>query len=535
MIKKKIVHPIVLAILDGWGHSNSLQGNAIKIAKTPTMNSLLETYPNTLLVASGEEVGLPKGQMGNSEVGHTTIGGGRVIQQELVKIGNSIANRSFFNNLHLNAACDHVIQNKTSLHLIGLCSNGGVHSHINHLLALIDLAESKKVSKLYLHLITDGRDTSSNSAKYFIKVVADYIQHKNFALISTISGRYYAMDRDFRWSRTQSAYNIFTSENLDISNQPINYNDLIDHYYNKGISDEFIPPARINVGSIENNDAIIFFNFRPDRMRQLVQSFVQKPFKCFLTNSLSNLHVVTFTNYDTSLNTLIAFPPNTLNNFIGEVISQYGLKQFRVSETEKYAHVTYFFNGGAEEPFPGEDRELVSSPSVATYDLAPDMSAELVTQKSISATNKGIYSLIVINYANADMLGHTGNLKETIRSVETVDKCIASLFDTVSKSNGTLIITADHGNAECMFTEEGNPCTSHTTNLVPFILVEGEQNTISGHGGQVQFRQNGSLADIAPTILDILDLNKPSEMTGKSLIINSKYETRNLDQTLMKL
>nr|NP_053989.1 phosphoglycerate mutase [Porphyra purpurea]P51379.1 RecName: Full=2,3-bisphosphoglycerate-independent phosphoglycerate mutase; Short=BPG-independent PGAM; Short=Phosphoglyceromutase; Short=iPGM [Porphyra purpurea]AAC08265.1 phosphoglycerate mutase [Porphyra purpurea] len=534
MMKKK-VHPIVLAILDGWGHSNSHQGNAIKIAKTPTIDSLLETYPNTLLVASGEEVGLPKGQMGNSEVGHTTIGGGRVVEQELVKIGNSIENKSFFNNVQLNCACDHAISTQTSLHLIGLCSNGGVHSHLDHLLALIHVAESKKVPNLYIHLITDGRDTNSNSAKSFIKLIADHIEKKSFVIISTISGRYYAMDRDFRWSRTKAAYTVLTSDNSDITNQPLNYNDLIDHYYNKGISDEFIPPSRINTGSIKDGDAIIFFNFRPDRMRQLVQALVQKPFNCFLTKSLSHLHVLTFTNYDSSLNTALAFPPNTLNNFLGETISKYGLKQFRVAETEKYAHVTYFFNGGAEEPFSGEDRELVSSPSVTTYDLSPDMSAELVTQKSISAINKGIYSCIVINYANADMLGHTGKLKETIRSIETVDNCIALLFDAVSQSNGTLIITADHGNAECMLTNEGTSCTSHTTNLVPFILIEGEQATISGHGGQVEFRKNGSLADVAPTILDILNLKKPPEMTGKSLIINSKYETRNLDKTFIEL
>nr|YP_010338242.1 phosphoglycerate mutase [Bangia atropurpurea]UNJ18192.1 phosphoglycerate mutase [Bangia atropurpurea] len=535
MMKKKIVHPVVLAILDGWGHSNSHQGNAIKIAETPTIDSLLATYPSTLLVASGQEVGLPKGQMGNSEVGHTTIGGGRVIQQELVKIGNSIEDKSFFNNLQLNYSCDHALQNNASLHLIGLCSNGGVHSHIDHLLALIDLAESKKVLNLYIHLITDGRDTNSNSAKSFVKLVADYIEQKPFAMISTISGRYYAMDRDFRWSRTQAAYNIFTNDNPSIINQPVDYNDLINHYYNKGISDEFIPPSRINAGSIKDNDSLIFFNFRPDRMRQLLQSFVQQPFQCFPTKPLSNVHVLTFTNYDSSLNTSVAFPTNILNNFLGEVISKYGLKQFRVSETEKYAHVTYFFNGGAEEPFPGEDRELVSSPSVTTYDLSPDMSAKLVTEKSIIAVNKAIYSLIVINYANADMLGHTGKLKETVRSIEMVDSCLALLFDAVSKSQGTLIITADHGNAECMFTEEGTPCTSHTTNLVPFILIEGEQETISGHGGKVEFRKNGSLADIAPTILSILDFKKPLEMTGESLIINSRYETRNLNKTCVEL
>nr|AIA19946.1 phosphoglycerate mutase [Neoporphyra perforata]AIA20364.1 phosphoglycerate mutase [Neoporphyra perforata] len=534
-MKKKIVHPIVLAILDGWGHTNVQQGNAIKIAKTPTIDSLMQTYPNTLLVASGQEVGLPAGQMGNSEVGHTTIGGGRVIQQELVKIGNSIADNSFFNNIQLNTACEYANHNNTSLHLIGLCSNGGVHSHIDHLLALIDLASSKQVANLYLHLITDGRDTSSNSAKYFIKIVSEYIKHKQFVTISTISGRYYAMDRDFRWSRTQAAYNIFTSYNSTTLSESVNYDDLIDHYYNEGISDEFIPPSRINVGSIDDNDAIIFFNFRPDRMRQIVQSFVQKPFNCFSTKPLHNLHVVTFTNYDSSLNTSIAFHPHILNNFLGEVLYKYGLKQFRVSETEKYAHVTYFFNGGVEEPFPGEDRELVSSPSVTTYDLAPDMSAEIVTQKSISAINKAIYSCVVINYANADMLGHTGKLKETIQSIETVDLCIAKLLDAVSKLNGTLIITADHGNAECMFTEEGHPCTSHTTNLVPLILIEGEQEVIAGHGGQVKLRSNGSLADIAPTILDILRLKKPTEMTGKSLIINSKYETRNMDETYVEL
>nr|AIA21609.1 phosphoglycerate mutase [Neopyropia fucicola] len=534
-MKKKIVHPIVLAILDGWGHTNIQQGNAIKIANTPTIDSLIHAYPSTLLAASGQEVGLPKGQMGNSEVGHTTIGGGRVIQQELVKIGNSIVDKSFFNNLELNEACEHANHNKTSLHLIGLCSNGGVHSHIDHLLALIDLADSKQVTNLYLHLITDGRDTSSNSAKYFIKIVADHIKHKQFATISTISGRYYAMDRDFRWSRTQAAYNILTSSNSTKLNASVNYDDLIDHYYNKGISDEFLPPSRINLGSIKDNDAIVFFNFRPDRMRQIVQAFVQKPFNCFATKPLDNLRVVTFTNYDTSLNTTIAFHPHILNNFLGEVLCKYGLKQFRVSETEKYAHVTYFFNGGAEEPFPGEDRELVSSPDVTTYDFSPDMSAELVTQKSISAIKKAIYSCIVINYANADMLGHTGKLKETIQSIETVDRCMTELLDAVSKINGTLIITADHGNAECMFTDEGNPCTSHTTNLVPLILIEGEQEAISGHGGQVKLRNNGSLADIAPTILDILHLKKPPEMTGKSLIINSRYETRNMGKTSLEL
>nr|BED43117.1 phosphoglycerate mutase [Pyropia sp. Myanmar_A]BED43314.1 phosphoglycerate mutase [Pyropia sp. Myanmar_B]BED43511.1 phosphoglycerate mutase [Pyropia sp. Myanmar_C] len=534
-MKKKIVHPIVLAILDGWGHTTVQQGNAIKIAKTPTIDSLIDAYPNTLLTASGQEVGLPEGQMGNSEVGHTTIGGGRIIQQDLVKIGNSIIDKSFFNNSQLNSACEHANYNQASLHLIGLCSNGGVHSHINHLLALIDLADSKQILNLYIHLITDGRDTSSNSAKYFIKVVEDYIKHKKFATISTICGRYYAMDRDFRWSRTQAAYNIFTSINSKNANEPINYIDLIDYYYNRGISDEFIPPSRINVGSIQNNDAIIFFNFRPDRMRQIVQSFVQKPFNCFDTKSLKNLYVVTFTNYDESLNTGIAFQPQVLNNFLGEVLYKHGLKQFRVSETEKYAHVTYFFNGGTEEPFPGEDRELVSSPSVTTYDLSPDMSAELVTQKSITAINKAIYSCIIINYANADMLGHTGKLKQTIQSIETVDKCITKLFDAVIKINGTLIITADHGNAECMFTDEGNPCTSHTTNLVPLILIEGEKESISGHGGQVKLRDNGSLADIAPTILDILHLKKPKEMTGRSLIVNSKYETRRMSETFVEL
>nr|YP_009237477.1 phosphoglycerate mutase [Wildemania schizophylla]AKS28524.1 phosphoglycerate mutase [Wildemania schizophylla] len=533
-MKKKIVHPIVLAILDGWGHTNIQQGNAIKIANTPTIDSLVKTYPNTLLVASGQQVGLPKGQMGNSEVGHTTIGGGRIVQQELLKIGNLIDNNSFFKNQHLNAACQHALDHKTSLHLIGLCSNGGVHSHIDHLLALIDLAESNKVSNLYLHLITDGRDTNPNSAKTFIQTIVDYIQNKQFVVISTISGRYYAMDRDFRWSRTQAVYNVLISGNHSIDKQPKDYTDLINYYYNQGISDEFIPPSRINEGSIQDSDALIFFNFRPDRMRQLVQSFAQKPFKCFTTQSLSNLHVSTFTNYDASLDTSIAFPPSIMNNFLGEVISKYGLKQFRIAETEKYAHVTYFFNGGSEDPFVGEDRELVSSPSVTTYDLTPNMSAELVTQKSILAINKAIYSCVIINYANADMLGHTGKLKETISSIEMVDTCIASLLDAVSKLNGTLIITADHGNAECMFTKDGSPCTSHTTNLVPFILVEGEQETISGHGGTVKFRENGSLADIAPTILDILDLKKPLEMTGNSLILNSRYETRSLNQTFVE-
>nr|YP_009314474.1 Phosphoglycerate mutase [Liagoropsis maxima]SCW22728.1 Phosphoglycerate mutase [Liagoropsis maxima] len=522
-MKQPQIHPVVLTILDGWGLGEREPGNAIHLAKTPNMDTIQEVYPNTSLNASGIDVGLPKGQVGNSEVGHTSIGGGRIILQDLVKITASIDDNSFYNNTIINEVCKHVKQRQSQVHVIGLCSNGGVHSHISHLFALLDLLKKEEISKVCIHFIADGRDTKPKCAIEFLEQIHAHMKAINIGEICTISGRYYAMDRDCRWDRTEAFYKILTQrENIDKRDI---YN-IIEQFYQQDVSDEFIIPTRINNHTINNGDGIIFFNFRPDRMRQIVQAIYKDSFKGFERKKIDNLKICTFTQYDSTLDIPIAFRPTSKINFLGEIISKSNLKQFRIAETEKYAHVTYFFNGGLEEPFPGEDRELIPSPQVKTYDQSPDMSAVHITQSVISALKKQIYSLIVINYANPDMVGHTGHLNSTIKSIECVDRCIGNLLDTISKYNGTLIITADHGNAECMFNENGEACKSHTTNLVPFILIEGEGHKIKGHGGNVELKKQGSLADIAPTIIDILRISQPTEMTGTSLIENSKYEYR---------
>lgn len=523
-MKNKPIYPIVLAILDGWGQSQEKIGNAIQLANTPTMDTLQQTYPTTLLDASGLDVGLPQLQVGNSEVGHTTIGGGRIIPQDLVRISSSIKDNSFENNRVLKNLCKTIYSNKSKIHLIGLCSNGGVHSHIDHLLALLNMLKKEDIQSVCIHFITDGRDTSAKSAATFINKLITHIEHLKLGKICTISGRYYAMDRDCRWDRIETFYNVLIDDSHYEHTSPLS---LIHKFYDQDISDEFIIPTRINKGAVEDNDGIIFFNFRPDRMRQLVQAFKKENFKGFHIQPIQNLELVTFTQYDSTLNIPIAFKPLEKINFLGEIISQCNLKQLRIAETEKYAHVTYFFNGGLEEPFPGEDRELIASPKVQTYDEVPEMSANQVTQSVISAINKNIYSIIIVNYANPDMIGHTGNLSQTIKAIESVDTCLIHILDAVSHANGTLIITADHGNAECMIDKNQQPCKSHTTNLVPFILIEGEGNKIIGHGGEVMLKEKGSLADIAPTIIDILNLEQPKEMTGTTLIKKNKYEIRN--------
>nr|YP_010726270.1 phosphoglycerate mutase [Hypnea brasiliensis]WCH55280.1 phosphoglycerate mutase [Hypnea brasiliensis]WDY84745.1 phosphoglycerate mutase [Hypnea brasiliensis] len=511
-MKNENLNPIVLTILDGWGYSNDLNGNAIKLANTPNIDYLWNNYNHTLLNASGKDVGLPTNQMGNSEVGHTTIGAGRIINQDLVKISTSIKNKSFFNNSTLNNICKNIKLNKSKLHLIGLCSDGGVHSHISHLTALIKIVKTYNITTC-IHVITDGRDTKPNASKLFIEQIIKEIKGIKNINICTISGRYYSMDRDCRWSRTQKAYNILINNRICTNSDPIT---VIQDNYHQGISDEFIIPTRIYSGEVSDNDGIIFFNFRPDRMRQLIHCFTKKTFKGFKIYPRKNLSVISFTQYDSSLYIPIVFPPEHKKYFLGEIISQQGLKQFRLAETEKYAHVTYFFNGGLEEPFPGEDRELISSPKVETYDLAPEMSAYTLTNNVIKTIKKNYYHFIVINYANPDMVGHTGNLSATIEAINTVDKCIGQLFEAVKLANCHLIITADHGNAEYMLNEHNEPCTSHSTNLVPFILInnnEKQQNQ--------KLRNNGCLADIAPTILDILNIQIPLAMDGKSLLNNT--------------
>lgn len=511
---QKAIYPIILTILDGWGHSEETKGNAIKLANTPNIDKILEKYPYSLLSASGKDVGLPNEQMGNSEVGHTTIGAGRTINQDLVRIQKSIDNKDFFTNTTIHNICKEVQRRKSQLHIIGLCSNGGVHSHINHLKALISIVKNYDY-KICLHLITDGRDTAPKIAISFIQEILNTIEKYSHINICTISGRYYSMDRDCRWSRTEKAYKVLIKdENIQENYDPI---QIIKEYYNNNISDEFIPPTRINKGKISNNDGILFFNFRPDRIRQLLHCLAKTNFKGFKTKKIDNLIFTTFTEYDSTLKISNVFPTEHHPNFLGQIIANNGLKQLRLAETEKYAHVTYFFNGGIEEPFSGEDRELIPSPKVETYDLQPEMSAHQITTSLINAIDKNIYHIIIINYANPDMIGHTGNLEATIKAIEVIDKCIEKIMNKIQEHQGIFIITADHGNADYMLDSNNKPCKSHSTNLVPFILIDNSSK-LNIHG----LKKYGSLADIAPTILDILQFAIPKEMNGKSLINKNK-------------
>ncbi|MEM7793997.1 MAG: 2,3-bisphosphoglycerate-independent phosphoglycerate mutase [Cyanobacteria bacterium P01_C01_bin.118] len=510
------VSPMVLVILDGWGHRDEDNGNAINNARTPVMDSLWTVYPHTLIQTSGKDVGLPEGQMGNSEVGHLNIGAGRIVPQELVRISDAVENGSIQENQALLNVCQQVRYNGGKLHLIGLCSEGGVHSHLNHLLGLLNMAKEQDIQDVCIHAITDGRDTQPKAAQTAIQRLQDHIDQIETGRIVTLSGRYYAMDRDQRWDRIEKVYRVMTDSGLGNGQSAL---EAIQASYNTDVTDEFIEPVRLAAGTVQPSDGVIFFNFRPDRARQLTQAFVAPGFSGFERQQLiAPLSFVTMTQYDGSLPVQVAFEPQNLSNILGEVVANHGLKQFRTAETEKYAHVTYFFNGGREDPFPGEERELVSSPQVATYDKAPAMSAKAVTDTAITAVGKREYSLVVINYANPDMVGHTGNMDATIQALESVDVQLGRLLDAVGQAGGTTIIIADHGNAEYMWDDEGRPWTAHTTNPVPFILVEGERLKIPGRGCEVDLRENGCLADIAPTILEILQLPQPQEMTGKSII-----------------
>ncbi|NRB08524.1 MAG: 2,3-bisphosphoglycerate-independent phosphoglycerate mutase [Richelia sp.] len=515
------VAPVMLVILDGWGYCEETQGNAIAAAKTPVMDSLWNAYPHTLISTSGKAVGLPEGQMGNSEVGHMNIGAGRVVPQKLVIISDAVEDGSINDNAALVDICQRVKNRHGKLHLVGLCSDGGVHSHISHLFGLLDLAKSKGLTDICIHAVADGRDTKPKDGVKALGLLQEYIRRIGVGRISTLSGRYYAMDRDCRWERVKKAYDVMTQ---DGDGHGLSAVEILQASYAEGITDEFVLPVRLASGAVESGDGVIFFNFRPDRARRLTEAFVSPQFDGFEREQIQALDFVTLTQYDTELEVKVAFEPPNLSNILGEVIAQRGLKQFRTAETEKYAHVTYFFNCGLEEPFPGEDRELVSSPMLATYDSAPIMSAEAVTDLAITAVNKGIYSMVVINYANPDMVGHTGKVEATVEAIEMVDKCVARLVSGVSKVGGTTIITADHGNAEYMIDERGNPWTAHTTNPVPLILVEGEKAKIPRYGAEVTLRSDGKLADIAPTILEILQISQPPEMTGKSLLDSAEYE-----------
>jgi 2,3-bisphosphoglycerate-independent phosphoglycerate mutase len=528
---KAPVSPVVLVILDGWGYREQTAGNAVAAADLPVMNSLWAAYPHTLINASGKDVGLPVGQMGNSEVGHLSIGAGRVVPQELVRISDAVEEGTLLSNTPLVKLFQEVKRRGTKLHLIGLCSDGGVHSHINHLLGLVDMAQDQQLEQVCIHAITDGRDTTPSSAKGYLQILENHLQQVGIGQVVTISGRYYAMDRDRRWDRVQQAYETMVSPDAGTGQSAT---ALLEAVYAEGITDEFVPPTRLAQGEIAPGDGVVFFNFRPDRARQIVQAFVDPQFTGFERPLISPLGFATFTQYDSSLPVAVAFEPESLTNLLGEVVASHGLKQLRTAETEKYAHVTYFFNGGREQPFEGEDRELIPSPDVATYDKSPAMSAAKVTDVALAAVAKRQYSLVVINYANPDMVGHTGMMEPTVQALEAVDHQLGRLLSGVCQAGGTTLIIADHGNAEVMVDEDGNPWTAHTTNLVPFILVEGEGLKIPGHGTEVQLRSDGRLADVAPTILELLRLPQPSEMTGRSMILPTGVELKQ-NRTPVKL
>ena len=521
----------MLAILDGWGYRHEAEHNAIRAASTPVMDALWHAYPHTLIEASGGAVGLPDDQMGNSEVGHLTIGSGRIIRQELVRISQAVKNGSIAHNAALNTLAEGLNARGGTLHLLGLCSDGGVHSHITHLGGLLRWAASRGLTDVCVHVITDGRDTDPSSAPRFVTQVQDQISRAGVGRIATLCGRYWAMDRDNRWDRTEKAYRLYTEASAVSELSPVN---AIHASYGQEIGDEFLEPVRLSEGLIQPGDGVVCFNFRPDRVRQLIRALVLPEFDGFPREVISPLDVVTFTQYEKGLPVAVAFPPESLDGLLGQVVSEAGLRQFRTAETEKYPHVTYFMNGGIEQAFPGEDRHLVPSPRVATYDQAPAMSAGQLTDNCIAAIQKGTYSLVVINYANPDMVGHTGKMDATTEAITTVDGCVGRLMEATNRIGGTLLITADHGNAEMMEGPDGRPWTAHTTNPVPVILVEGEKRKLPGHGTNVLLRDSGGLADIAPTILEILHIAKPSTMSGESLILpaGTTADSGRIPQTL---
>ncbi len=499
--------PVLLMILDGFGLYKDYPGNAISLAKTENLDKLYEICPHTEIYASEKWVGLPMGQMGNSEVGHLNIGAGRVVFQDLTRIGNEIDNGNFYHNQMFLKAVENAKKNNSSLHLMGLVSKGGVHSHFKHLLALIDLAKKEGLKKVYIHVITDGRDVSPDASLEDVKELEDYLKKVGVGKIADISGRYYAMDRDKRWERIKKYFDLVT-EKYDNSNP--NALDAIKSSYDNGVTDEFIKPVEIDCeGKIKDGDSLIFFNFRPDRARQIVRALVDENFDGFPRKE-KNIFLVTMTQYDDTIpHTNIAYPENRPTNTLGEILEKNHLRQLRIAETEKYAHVTFFFNGGREVMFKGEDRILVQSPKVATYDLKPEMSAPEITENLIEKLRENIYDCIILNFANPDMVGHTGVIPAAIKAVETVDNCIGKILKEIKKLGGALLITADHGNCDMMLTKDNKPITSHTTNKVPFILY-GVEN--------VKLRSEGALCDIAPTILELLNIKQPKEMTGKSLI-----------------
>ncbi len=511
-------NPVALIILDGFGISDTVVGNAIKAAKTPNMDKYFSNFPNTTLDASGMSVGLPDGQMGNSEVGHTNIGAGRVVYQELTRITKSIKDGDFFKNSVLLKAVENCKKNDSALHFLGLVSDGGVHSHIEHLFGLLELAKKNNIQKVFVHAVMDGRDVSPTSGVEFIKQLQNKMKEIGVGKIATVSGRYYAMDRDNNYNRVVKAYNAM------VKNEGHFVSDIVSEieksYQTKDengalITDEFIRPMVVcedgkAVANITENDSVICFNFRPDRAREITRTFVDPNFKEF-DRSFINLFYVCITQYDASMpNVSVAFTPQTLTNTFGEYISKKGLKQLRIAETEKYAHVTFFFNGGVEAVYEGEDRKLIPSPKVATYDMQPEMSAYKVADACVELINEDKYDCIILNFANCDMVGHTGVFDAAVKAVEAVDECVGKVVDALNVKNGKILITADHGNADCMIDpNNGDVFTAHTTNPVPLIIMGA---------GDIKLK-HGKLCDLTPTMLDLMKLEKPAEMTGESLIL----------------
>ena len=499
--------PTTLIIMDGFGLRHETEGNAVAAAPTPRLEQFFQEFAHTELSASGLDVGLPARQMGNSEVGHTNIGAGRVVFQDLPRISKAIDDGSFFENPAYVRAMDACREHDSSLHLMGLLSDGGVHSHLEHLFALMKMARDRGLEKVYIHAFLDGRDVSPTSGADFVARTVEKCRELGVGKIATVMGRFYAMDRDKRWDRVEAAYDAMVyGEGAAINPVPV---AAVKNAYANGVTDEFVEPVICDPdGTISDHDSVIFFNFRPDRAREITRAFVDPDFNGF-TRQYFPVTFVCTTEYDATMpNVEVAYPRLSVRNGLGEYLSSMGLTQLRIAETEKYAHVTFFFNGGVETQFPGEDRVLVPSPKVATYDLQPEMSADEVADKCVERIESGAYDVIILNFANCDMVGHTGVFDAAVRAVETVDTCVGRVVDATMKMGGIAMITADHGNAEVMTQPDGSPMTAHTTNPVPFILC----------GAGTELRK-GRLADIAPTILDVMGLAVPEEMDGQTLIV----------------
>ena len=500
--------PVVLCIMDGFGITPNTDGNAIETAKTPNLTKFFSENPFTTIGASGLDVGLPDGQMGNSEVGHTNIGAGRVVYQMLVKISKSIEDGTFFEIEPLKKAIENCKKHDSALHLFGLLSDGGVHSHIEHLVGLIKMAKKYGLEKVYVHGFMDGRDVSTTSGIGFVDDLENEMAKIGVGKIATLSGRFYAMDRDFAWDRVSKAYAAMVLGEGEMAD---NAHDAMQKSYDNGVTDEFVVPTVIcKDGTIKPNDSVVSFNFRPDRARQITRTFVDESFDGFeRKNGFFPLNFVCMTQYDETMpNVTVAFPPEELKMTLGEYLASENKTQLRIAETQKYAHVTFFFNGGEEKTFDGEDRILIQSPDVPTFDLMPEMSAYPVCDAVCEQIKSGKYDAVILNFANCDMVGHTGVFDAAVKAVEAVDECVGKVVDATLSLDGAVLITADHGNADCMIGDDGNPFTPHTTNPVPFCVV----------GYPCELKSGGRLADIAPTMLKVLGLPQPDEMTGESLI-----------------